>query len=408
MNPTPYRHAADRIVSRIAVPVLREPVFFCFMLLTFVWPQLTSDLFRIEATHWEILGLYIAYAYAATLPLGILGGKARRWYKAAAYTLAYAVSMAECFLLVFFRTFITPSLMSIATDTDPAESAEFIGCYLFTGRFALFLAAWSLVAGINLLLEKVSQARRTAPMPHAGLRTCLLTTVLAGGGIFGLTSNASAFESAWRLSRDVIHVDFLEEIFRTSDYISLNVPYNESTHHMIDAAAIAAMRPGVRIVNESRAEIVDDEAMIEGLASGKVGRYVTDFPNERLVGLRNCITTPHLGACTPESEEKCAVMAAQEIYDYLKNGNIKNSVNMPNAALERLGACRLCVIHRNVPNMINSILDLVSARNLNVEHMINKPRGEFAYTMMDLSEPVGSEITAPIEQNPDVLRVRVI
>ena len=161
-------------------------------------------------------------------------------------------------------------------------------------------------------------------------------------------------------------------------------------------------------MNESRAEIVDDEAMIEGLASGKVGRYVTDFPNERLVGLRNCITTPHLGACTPESEEKCAVMAAQEIYDYLKNGNIKNSVNMPNAALERLGACRLCVIHRNVPNMINSILDLVSARNLNVEHMINKPRGEFAYTMMDLSEPVGSEITAPIEQNPDVLRVRVI
>ena len=153
MNPTPYRHAADRIVSRIAVPVLREPVFFCFMLLTFVWPQLTSDLFRIEATHWEILGLYIAYAYAATLPLGILGGKARRWYKAAAYTLAYAVSMAECFLLVFFRTFITPSLMSIATDTDPAESAEFIECYLFTGRFALFLAAWSLVAGINRFVQ---------------------------------------------------------------------------------------------------------------------------------------------------------------------------------------------------------------------------------------------------------------
>ncbi len=164
MNPTPYRHAADRIVSRIAVPVLREPVFFCFMLLTFVWPQLTSDLFRIEATHWEILGLYIAYAYAATLPLGILGGKARRWYKTAAYTLAYAVSMAECFLLVFFRTFITPSLMSIATDTDPAESAEFIGCYLFTGK-------------PRRRHQKKSQARRTAPMPHAGLRTCLLKRI---------------------------------------------------------------------------------------------------------------------------------------------------------------------------------------------------------------------------------------
>ena len=215
-------------------------------------------------------------------------------------------------------------------------------------------------------------------------------------------------ESAWRLSRDVIHVDYLEEIFRTSDYISLNVPYNESTHHMIDAAAIAAMRPGVRIVNESRAEIVDDDAMIEGLASGKVGKYVTDFPNAKLVGVRNCITTPHLGACTPESEEKCSVMAAQEIYDYLKNGNIKNSVNMPNAALDRMGECRLCVIHRNVPHMINSILDLISARNINIEHMINKPRGEYAYTMIDLAERVNGEITGQIQQNPDVLRVRVV
>ena len=215
-------------------------------------------------------------------------------------------------------------------------------------------------------------------------------------------------ESAWRLSRDVIHVDFLEEIFRTSDYISLNVPYNESTHHMINAAAIASMRPGVRIVNESRAEIVDDDAMIEGLASGKVGKYVTDFPNAKLVGVRNCITTPHLGACTPESEEKCSVMAAQEIYDYLKNGNIKNSVNMPNASLDRMGECRLCVIHRNVPHMINNILDLISARNINIEHMLNKPRGEYAYTMIDLAEKVNGEITGQIQQNPDVLRVRVV
>ena len=215
-------------------------------------------------------------------------------------------------------------------------------------------------------------------------------------------------ESAWRLSRDVIHVDYLEEIFRTSDYISLNVPYNESTHHMIDAAAIASMRPGVRIVNESRAEIVDDDAMIEGLASGKVGKYVTDFPNAKLVGVRNCITTPHLGACTPESEEKCSVMAAQEIYDYLKNGNIKNSVNMPNASLDRMGECRLCVIHRNVPHMINNILDLISARNINIEHMLNKPRGEYAYTMIDLAEKVNGEITGQIQHNPDVLRVRVV
>ena len=217
-----------------------------------------------------------------------------------------------------------------------------------------------------------------------------------------------SIESAWRLSRDVIHVDYVDEIFRTSDYISLNVPYNESTHHMIDAEALAAMRPGVRIMNESRAEVVDDDAMIAALESGRVGKYVTDFPNARLIGAKNCITLPHLGACTPESEEKCAVMAAQEIFDYLKNGNIKNSVNLPNATLDRMGVCRLCVIHRNVPNKINSILDLISARNINIEHMINKPRGEYAYTIIDLAEKVNGEMKSEILKDPDVLRVRVI
>ena len=215
-------------------------------------------------------------------------------------------------------------------------------------------------------------------------------------------------DAAWRLSRHVIHVDYAEEIFRSSDYISLNVPYTESTHHMIDATALSYMKPGVRIMNESRAEVVDDDAMLEAIASGRVGKYVTDFPNERLIGKKNVICTPHLGACTPESEEKCAVMAAQELYDYLVNGNIKNSVNLPNATLERLGKSRLCVIHRNVPNMINSILDLVSARNINVEHMLNKPRGAYAYTMMDLSEKVNGEITGQLSQQPNVLRVRVL
>ena len=215
-------------------------------------------------------------------------------------------------------------------------------------------------------------------------------------------------DAAWRLSRHVIHVDYAEEIFRSSDYISLNVPYTESTHHMIDVTALSYMKPGVRIMNESRAEVVDDDAMLEAIASGRVGKYVTDFPNEKLIGKKNVICTPHLGACTPESEEKCAVMAAQELYDYLVNGNIKNSVNLPNATLERLGKSRLCVIHRNVPNMINSILDLVSARNINVEHMLNKPRGAYAYTMMDLSEKVNGEITGQLSQQPNVLRVRVL
>ena len=215
-------------------------------------------------------------------------------------------------------------------------------------------------------------------------------------------------EAAWRLSRDVIHVDYAEEIFRSSDYISLNVPYTESTHHMIDATALGYMKQGVRIMNESRADVVDDVAMLEAIASGRVGKYVTDFPNAKLIGQKNVICTPHLGACTPESEEKCAVMAAQEIFDYLVNGNIRNSVNLPNATLERMGKSRLCVINRNVPNVINSILDLVSARNINVEHMLNKPRGNYAYTIIDLSEQVNGEITGQLAAHPEILRVRVL
>lgn len=214
--------------------------------------------------------------------------------------------------------------------------------------------------------------------------------------------------AAWVLSREVRHADDVSEIYSKSDYISINVPYTPSTHHMIDAAAFRAMKPGVRIMNESRAEVVDDEAMTAALDVGKVSKYVTDFPNGTILKAPNVIAMPHLGACTPESEEKCAIMAAQEIYDYLKNGNIRNSVNMPDANLERAGECRLCVLHRNVPNMINSFLDFVSERSINVEHLINKARGQYAYTMMDLSAKVNGEMTGRILQNPDVLRVRVL
>ena len=168
------------------------------------------------------------------------------------------------------------------------------------------------------------------------------------------------------------------------------------------------MKQGVRIVNESRAEVVDDLAMTEALKSGKVAKYVTDFPNEVILKAPNVIAMPHLGACTPESEDRCAEMAAQELYDYLANGNIKNSVNLPDATLSRMGVCRLCVIHRNVPRMITRILDYISDLNINVEHMINKPRGEYAYTIVDLGERIGEETAASIRAMSDVLRVRVI
>ena len=213
--------------------------------------------------------------------------------------------------------------------------------------------------------------------------------------------------AAWQLSRDVLHADGIDEIFQNSDYISLNVPYTDSTHHLLDAAAFQKMRPGVRILNESRAEVVDDEAMTEALKSGQVGKYVTDFPNQTILQAPNVIAMPHLGACTPESEDRCAVMAARELYDYLLNGNIKNSVNLPDVSLSRMGVCRLCVIHHNVPKMINRILDRLGV-DVNVEHMINKPRGQYAYTMVDLGSPI-DEITAEsIRRMDHVLRVRVI
>lgn len=215
-------------------------------------------------------------------------------------------------------------------------------------------------------------------------------------------------EAAWRLSRDAKRADDIGEIFRNCDYISINIPYNEDTHHMLDAKAFAAMRDGVRIINESRAEVVDDDAMLAALESGKVAKYVTDFPNEKILGGKNVIALPHLGACTPESEDRCAEMAAKQLYEYLKNGNIVNSVNLPSAKLERMGVCRLCVIHHNIPGMINRVLDLITKKNINVEHMINKPHGRYAYTIIDLNDEIWDDTANTIREMDDVLRVRVL
>ncbi len=215
-------------------------------------------------------------------------------------------------------------------------------------------------------------------------------------------------DAAWRLSRAVLHASTRDEIYENCDYISINVPYTEDTHHMLNDEAFAKMRDGVRIINESRAEVVDDEAMTRALQSGKVAKYVTDFPNETILKAPNVIALPHIGACTPESEDRCAVMAAEEMYDYLLNGNIRNSVNLPDVSLSRMGVCRLCVIHHNVPRMITSILDYISRKNINVEHMINKPRGGYAVTIVDLSEPIGEDVADAIRRMNDVVRVRVL
>jgi D-3-phosphoglycerate dehydrogenase len=168
------------------------------------------------------------------------------------------------------------------------------------------------------------------------------------------------------------------------------------------------MKDGVRILNLARGELVDDEALLPALESGKVARYVTDFPNARILSGRNVVPFPHLAASTPEAEEKCAVMGAQEIVDYLHDGNIRNSVNLPNASLERLGESRLCIFHKNQPKMLNQFLEIIAEHNINVEHMMNKARGEYAYTIFDTGTKLGEETVRRISAVEGVGRVRLI
>lgn len=228
-----------------------------------------------------------------------------------------------------------------------------------------------------------------------------------GMNVYGYDPYLSV-DAAWQLSRDVKHAVDLDTIYRNCDYITIHVPYMESTHHMINAEAIEKMRTGVRIINLARGELVCDEDILAGIDTGKVARYVTDFPNGVIAGAPNVVPMPHIGASTPESEDKCALMAAQEIYDYLANGNIRNSVNLPAVSLDRMGESRLCVIHHNVPKMINHILDLISEQNINIEHMINKPRGDYAYTIIDTGTKLDETLADKVRAIEDVVRVRVL
>lgn len=215
-------------------------------------------------------------------------------------------------------------------------------------------------------------------------------------------------DAAWNLSSKVRHVTDVNVIYRNCDYISIHVPYMPSTHHTLNRDTLGKMRPGVRVLNLARGELVDDEAMLEALESGKVARYVTDFPNAQIAGAKNVVAFPHLAATTPEAEEKCAVMAAEQILDYLQNGNIRNSVNLPNASLDRLGASRLCIFHKNQPKMLNQFLEIIAERNINVEHMLNKARGDYAYTIFDTGVLLDETMVRRVQDVPGVTRVRLL
>ncbi len=216
-------------------------------------------------------------------------------------------------------------------------------------------------------------------------------------------------DAAWRISSRIFHASELDEILEKSDYITIHVPYLPSTKHTINRDTISKMKDGVRILNLARGELVCDEDMIEALESGKVARYVTDFPNGKILGAKNVVAIPHLGASTPESEDNCAVMAARQVADYLENGNITNSVNIPPAVLPRSGGKRVCIIHRNVPDMIAKITSALSAAGANIENMLNAGRkgNLYAYTIIDVDD-VPDNVGSALNRIEGIVRTRIL
>lgn len=234
------------------------------------------------------------------------------------------------------------------------------------------------------------------------------TAAALGMEVYGYDPYIS-INAAWALSRDVKHITSVDTIYQECDYITVHVPLLDSTRGMINGQTIGQMKDGVVVLNFARDLLVDDDAMAAALETGKVRRYVTDFPNPKSVAMKNVIAIPHLGASTEESEDNCAKMAVEELMDYLENGNIRNSVNYPNCDM---GVChaasRVAVLHLNVPNMIGQITGILASGNVNISDMTNKSRDKYAYTLLDLENPAEEDMVEKVKAIKGVLRVRVI
>ena len=215
-------------------------------------------------------------------------------------------------------------------------------------------------------------------------------------------------DAAWGIYSSVKKAVSLDEIYSQCDYITVHVPMNKDTKGMIHADAIAKMKDGVRILNFARAELVDDEAVKAALATGKVSFYVTDFPTENVLGVKNVIPVPHLGASSPESEENCAAMAAVELREYLLFGNIRNSVNFPNCELPPADKKRITVIHQNIPSVLSALTSTLASKHINIDNMINKSKGDLAYTIIDADKGDLADAESELLNVNGVMRVRVI
>lgn len=318
------------------------------------------------------------------------------------------------------------SEQGIVVFNTPGANANGVKELVLAG---LFLASRDIVGGVHWVQserqnEELEQLAEKQKNKFAGNEILGKKLGVIGLGAIGiLVANAAAalgmevygydpyisVNAAWKLSRDVEHITDVEDIYRECDYITVHVPLLDSTKGMIDAHAISLMKPTAVVMNFARGPLVDQRAMVEALRTNRIRKYVTDFPHPDIASLKNAIVIPHLGASTEESEDNCAVMAVQEIRDYLENGNIHNSVNYPNNDMGVLKTpMRVAILHRNIPNMLTKFTAAIGDLGINVERMSNSTRGEYGYAMMDLTTEASDEVMETIRKINGVLRVRVM
>ena len=314
----------------------------------------------------------------------------------------------------------------IVVFNTPGANANGVKELVFAG---MLYASRDIVGGIDWCLanqndENIAKTAEKQKKNFAGTEISGKKLGVIGLGAIGvLVANAASelgmevfgcdpylsIQNAVRLSHHITIVKDNDEIYNQCDYITIHVPALDSTKGMLNKRAFDQMKDGVKILNFARDILVNDADMADALASGKVSRYVTDFPNPAVVNMPGALVLPHLGASTEESEENCAVMAVNQIMDYLENGNIENSVNYPSCSLGyRKKAARICVCHYNRPNVISQLTSLFGEAGVNISDMVSKSRGEYAYAMFDVEAPVSDEFEKKLEAMENIIRIRIL
>lgn len=314
----------------------------------------------------------------------------------------------------------------IVVFNTPGANANGVKELVFAG---MLLASRDITGGINWVLENkdsetVGKDAEKAKKAFAGREIAGKKLGVIGLGAIGVkVANAAthlgmevygydpfiSVNAAWSLSRNVKHISAVEEIYRECDYITIHVPLLDDTKKMLNEEAFNQMKDGVIVLNFARDLLVDEEAILKAIKAGKVKKYVSDFPNPTTAGQEGCIVIPHLGASTEESEDNCAVMAVEEVRDFLENGNIRNSVNFPNCDMGVCaGAGRIAVLHKNIKGIISKYAAVMESNNINISDMTNKSRGDYAYSLMDIDSPVTEAAVEQLKSIEGVLKVRVV